>query len=97
MPPTRSAYRRVPSLAPALFLVVVRGVEVDRTEQLGRARLLAAADVLLERLGNRLFFRRAAADFQRLVEQLVVQGEVGGYLHIMPTHDVVWRGVCDLR
>jgi hypothetical protein len=30
------------------------------------------------------FFRRAAADFQRLVEQLVIQGEVGGHLYTFP-------------
>src|SRR5439155_3274837 len=84
MPPTRSACPRGLSSPTPLFLVVVAGIEINRPEEIGNARLLTAADVLLERLGDGFLLGGPPAYLQRLFEQLVVEREVGRHLHIMP-------------
>src|SRR5689334_12527834 len=83
-PASRPTCRRARSSTAALSLVVVIRVVLDRAEQLDDSRLLAPGDVLLQGLGDGFLLGRTSADLQGLIQEAVVEREVGGHSHTAP-------------
>src|SRR5205814_1175658 len=92
-PATTPTCRRALSFPLPLLLVVVAGIEVDRTEVVEEPRLLSPPDVLGERLGHRLLLRSAPADCEGLLEQLIIESKIGRHL----LHTILHITVCNER
>jgi hypothetical protein len=61
-----------PSSPPSLPLVAVRGIELDRAEELQQVELAPALDIFLERCVDRFLLRAVAADLLRLSQEIVI-------------------------
>ena len=68
------------TMAAAFGLVVVGGIEVEGSEGIENAKLLAALDVFGEGSGDGLFLGLVFPRTLGFRDQVIVEGEVGGHV-----------------
>jgi hypothetical protein len=73
----------------AFGLVIVGGIEVERSEGIENAELLAALDVLGEGGGYGFFLGFMLPNALSFRDQVVIEGKVGGHVYSV-THTDVW-------